>query len=155
MTRNPNFEVRTKYVMSNVTLFYPKVFRDHLDEYEGKERYKVTLALEPEKAAKMEDQGFNIKYDEDNNAFVDAFRNKMIKKNTKEMPPPIIKFADGTPYDVDVHGFIGNGTVADVHVNSVYTKVGKEVYLPMYLDEIHIIELVPYGGDAVDGDSVI
>ena len=159
--KNPMFESKTKFTISNVPIFYAKIFEDHYDDYEGKLRYKLTMQLDPALAGRMESSGFNIKFSDEGGAYLDAFRNHKTKDG-KVLPPPKVVFEDGSTYDKEVHGFIGNGTVCDLEVSAQYytmkQKQGKQMvdvtYLPCYLDKVIIKEFVPYesesAGNAAD-----
>ena len=143
MTRNPRFEEKCKFTISDVPVFYARVTENNYDDYEGKKRYKMTLNIPEDLAKKMEDSGFNVKHDENGEYFVDTYRNINLKSGDV-MPPPPIRFEDGTPYDPTKDGLIGNETVCSVECSAKYTKVGKVWRLPLCLESIVIKELVPY-----------
>lgn len=148
MNRNPKFEGNgVRFDIPNAELFYAKVTPDNLDEYEGKKRYKVTLRFDKELMEKFEDAGMNVKETEDGDKVIDTFRNYEYAKSKELLPPPVLVFADGTKYDPSEHGLIGNGTKATVSVSSKYIKVGKNWYLPLYLDKITFTDFVSYGGE--------
>lgn len=152
---NPKFESKCKFVIENVPVYYAMLFEDFRDNYEGKETYKITALLPDGLADKMEASGFNIKEDDEGHKFLDCKRNCKLKSG-KEMPPPIIVWDDGSKFDRDEAGSIGNGTVCDLHVTAQYTKVGKVTHLPCYLDKVVIKEFVPYdgGGAAEKADDI-
>jgi len=152
MTRNPRFEEKCKFTVEHVRIFYPKITESYMDDYEGKLRYKLTMEINKDLAAKMEEAGFNVKYDENGQAFLDAIRNHKLKSG-ETMPPPQVVFEDGTVWNPEVHGFLGNETLCDVVVSAKYTKVGKEWRLPCYLDKIIIKELVAYEGASAPSAS--
>jgi len=146
-THNPKFDEKVKFVIKDTALVYPKLFEDHMDDYEGTLSYKVTCTISKELGEKMAESGFNVKVSEDDEYFVDAKRKYKLKDGTI-MPPPEIVFKDGTRFDKAVHGMIGNGTIADVHVTAQYIKVGKVTHLPARIFKVVIKNLVPYESDA-------
>ena len=151
MTRNEAFEGKgSSFTIEDAVLFYARLTVDTMDNYEGKERFKVTLQVTPELGAKMEEGGFNTKQDDEGNYYIDAFKNRVIGKKEEErviQKPPKVVFEDGTLWDIEEHGSIGNGTVADVEVFAKYVKVGKNWHLPMYLNKVIIKDFVPYEGE--------
>lgn len=68
---------------------------------------------------------------------------------------PIILNADGSKYDEEKDGKIGNGTVADV-TNLISTFKGQDgkIYGRTTLKKIQIVEMVPYEPDAAADDDV-
>lgn len=63
---------------------------------------------------------------------------------------PIVKKADGTLWDFDVDGYIGNGSAVEI-VLSVYDTSRKNI-VGTRLDKVKVIDLVKYARDDDDDD---
>lgn len=152
MEKNERFVEGTSFWIKNVTLFYAQVFEHNPDDYEGKIRWKITAVLEPELADKMLNAGFDVRQDDEGNRLLVCYRNKDLK-NKKVNDPPVVKGPDGKIMDGSV--LIGNGSVGDLLVWAKYVTVKKETFLPPYLNEVRVTELIPYGDVAESADDIL
>jgi len=157
MTKNEAFEGKgMKFTMFAAPIMFAKITEENMDDYEGKLRFKVTIVVDSEMGPKMEENGFNVKQDDDGNYLVDAYKLRITGKgdDMKTNGPPDVVFADGTKWDYKEHGGIGNGTIADVEVFAKYVKVGKEWRLPLYLNKIILVDFVAYNPEKTDAKSL-
>jgi len=105
-------------------------------------KYHVNCILSEAQAKDMEFIGFNVKTNTEGQKYVDAKRKPILG------PPRVIQ--DGEPFDAAA---IGNGTVATVKCSTKYMKVTGKYYLPIYLEEVAIEDLVVYEGEGKDVDG--
>jgi hypothetical protein len=114
--------------------------------------WKINIILTDEQATKLKSVGFRVKTDKDGDQILTA-RRKTQTKSGDPIAPPTVVGRDGTTRFTEE---LGNGSVVNVRVWCKYKQVSGETYLPAYLNEIQVIEHIPYGGGGfgdVDSDE--
>lgn len=130
-------------------LLYPQVFGVNRDKtgpngaWESKGgATKVTLIMDEENLQKFKDSGsrLGIKKSEDGRPMV-QFRRFWIHESIPELGgAPVVARADGSDWDIDEDGLIGNGSKGIVRISVYDTATGPGTRL----DGVQVIEHVPY-----------
>jgi len=140
------------------TINWPRLFPENRDltgfqgAYEDCDgAYTVDVILDKENRQVLKDSGSakKGKLDDDDN-FVVKFVRKHSGPFAEASGPPKVVWEDGTAFDTEVDGIIGNGTVADIEY---------EVYPTAFVNgtrlrKVTIKEFVPYISDAEVNDEV-
>jgi hypothetical protein len=124
----------------------------HLD----KDQFKALVQTGAKQAPKKDKDTGLPREDEEGRLTFTFRRLHCIPKAAKAGGPPVVKFADGTVFDPESHGLIGNGTVATLMLRVEKfpgrdPKGNKVEAVRTTLQEITIDELVPYESE---GESV-
>lgn len=131
---------------------YPRLFEFNRDKKGPNDQWEthggatsIDLIVTDEEFQKLKDAGSQkqLKDDDEGNQVV-----KLIRKWEAPYPqyagPPEVAHADGTPWNVEEDGLIGNGSEVIVYV-SVYDTKG---YRGTRLDAVQVIEHVKYESDS-------
>jgi hypothetical protein len=117
--------------------------------------WKIDIVLTKEQADKMKSAGFKVRQDTDGDWILRA-KKKVRTKSGQPMSAPTVVGRDGvTPFTENV----GNGSICNVNIFAKYIEVSGQTYLPAYLNEVQVVEHVPYGGGSgfanvdEDGDA--
>jgi len=142
----------TKFIDLEGTAYWARVFEDNRDmtgykpspDVEGAYEncggaYTVDLYLEPDQADKLKDAGSAKKGSIDEN----GFKVRLIRKHEGPFeaasgPPKVVK-DDGTPWDFEDDGPIGNGSKVKVRVSVYPTKMQPGTRL----ESMKVVEHVP------------
>ena len=153
MNRNPKFEEMYTFKLEGIKCMYPRLFQP---DTKFESVWKVDLILPQKLADEMAAVGFNVRQKDygDGEVNVITAKRKTHKRNGDPMYPPNVYDADAARWDEAVA--IGNGSVLNVQVAAQYREVGGKTRLPLYLNAVQVVELVPYHGSPfskVGGDS--
>ena len=154
----------SKGTTTNLELFgkieWAKVFEENRDKvgYKRNERSKgsyedydgactVDMILDDENLDKLRKAGTAKDLDNKRNMTPDGYRVKFVRKfHIDGLPslsgPPKVAHADGTPWDIDMDGLIGNGSVGVAYVHVYVPDDGEPA--TTRLDGLQVIDHVPY-----------
>jgi hypothetical protein len=104
--------------------------------------WKVDLILTKEQAEKMKAVGFNVKQDSEGEWYLRAKKKTKTKSGTPLEPPRVVSRDGSTPFTER----IGNGSILNVNIFAKYLEVNGKTHLPAYLNEVQVVEHVPYSG---------
>lgn len=154
---------KTKYISLRGIAYWPKLFEFNRDKEgpDGAWEHKggatcIDLEITPEEFDKLKEAGSAIERPED-----DTKSNKLLEngnyrikfKRFWESPypqyagPPQVAHADGSPWDPDEDGLIGNGSEVVVYL-SIYETKGKR---GTRMDGVQVIEHIPYESENSGG----
>lgn len=103
--------------------------------------YKIDMVLDKDQKKTLKGSGSAIKgrFDDDGN-FVVTFKRKHEGPFEEASGAPKVTKADGTVWDIDVDGTIGNGSIAEVTVEVYDTKMAPGTRLV----SVKVLEHKPY-----------
>lgn len=151
-----------KEVITTGPIEWAKIFENNREMvgYEGAYEacdgaYTVTQVLEKSEFDKLKKAGSQKKFNEkrfmENMEFAVKFERKHLVKKSDGTPipkaggAPVVVNKDNKPWDVEVDGLIGNGTVAEV-TNLITTFAGQDgkPISRTSLTKVKIVDLIPY-----------
>jgi hypothetical protein len=104
--------------------------------------WKIDIIITEEQANNLKAVGFKCRQDSDGDWILRA-KKKVRTKSGKAQRAPLVVGRDGrTPITDNV----GNGSLCNVNVYAKYVEVAGVTHLPCYLNEVQVIDLVPYSG---------
>lgn len=136
---------------------WAKVFeewRENVDwqgqPYDYEALYKIDLILDKEQRKLLKDSGSALKgkFDDDGN-FVATFKRKHKGPFEKASGPPKVTKADGSKWDIEADGVIGNGSKVEIVVEVYDTKMAPGTRLV----SVRVLEHVPYVKEEHDEDQ--
>lgn len=163
MEKDPRFLQRHRFILKNLKCKYAYLFK--ADDKFGDPAWKIDLELPAPLAEEMKSVGFNVKLRKDENKvpipntyYITAKRKTHTRAGVALTPPAV--WDDGRetkkPLPWPETKIIGNGSVVNVKVEAEYMEVGSALRLPLYLNAVQVVDLVPYGDngfDAVEDDE--
>jgi hypothetical protein len=104
--------------------------------------WKLDVVLTKEQAEKMLAVGFGVKVDKDGDHVLRVKKKCRTKKGDLMTPPTVVGRDGQTPFTENV----GNGSICNINIFAKYIEVNGNTYLPAYLNEVQVLEHVPYNG---------
>lgn len=127
---------------------WAKVFEGNreMKDYQGVEHifgglYKIDMILDKDQKKVLKESGSALKgkFDDDGN-FIVTFKRKHEGPFAEASGAPKVFKADGTIWDMDIDGTIGNGSIAEVTVEVYTTKMAPGTRLV----SVKVLEHKPY-----------
>lgn len=134
----------TKYVVFEGPVEWAQVFEsnrdmgDFHDAYDG--QYSLNMILDSDNLDKFIECGaiMKPKKNENGETFV-KFRRKHIDRFPESSGPPRVLKNDGTKWDIEEDGLLGNGTVCKVKVSFFQSKAGVGHRLETIVVKDHVV----------------
>lgn len=125
------------FPLKNVILQYPHLATPDT-KFDAVGAYKVNAIIPDDIADDMEAVGFNVKENDDGQKYI-------VCKRKPSLGAPTVVDENGNAVNPEN---IGNGTIADLELQTKYWTVGKNPTQAVYISKVIITDLVIYEGDA-------
>ncbi|PHS02818.1 MAG: hypothetical protein COA78_20470 [Blastopirellula sp.] len=144
---------KTRKLQLKGTIEWAKVFEQNRDKEGWNGSYEdcngactVNMILDKENLKILKDSGTSKELDNDKKKTEKGYDVKFVRKfEHPDFPvfagPPKVAKADGTPWDIDVDGLIGNGSVGIVYLSLYENASGK---IGTRLDGLQVLDHVEF-----------
>ena len=150
MEKDSRFVDMFEFPLNGIETLYAFLFTPDT-KYES--CWKATLVLPDEMAESMRKVGFNVRTKEFDGELKNIIvaKRKTHTRDGKAMYPPKVYDAgtegsDPQAWPKDVA--IGNGSICNFIVAARYVEVGGKTRLPLYLNQVQVVEHVAYAGSS-------